>query len=639
MRRNVIFDLEADNLLRDATKIHCLCYRFEDEETIHVITSYADIRTFLGEDYNFIGHNIVMYDIPVVEKLLGTKFKGKYIDTLALTWYLYEERLKPGLESWGEEFGVPKPKIDDWENLSLEDYIYRCSEDVKINTKVWEVQKKFMEELYYDDTPTIYRLFEYFSFKLLCVRIQEEIGLRLDLDLTKSSLNKLEAEKEGPINRLKAVMPKVKIIAKAKKPTTVYKKDGTLSVAGEKWFDLLKEHCIPEDFEGVVEYIKGYKDPNPDSVSQKKDWLFSLGWEPIHFKYKDEIVNGTRIKRKIPQIGDKNDSSKICPSVLKLIDVEPEIEALAGLSTITHRIGIYKGFLENQIDGRIYASMNGFTSTFRLKHRVLVNLPSVYAPFAENVRRCLIADEGKVLIGTDLAGIEDRCKRHYIYPYDPDYVKKLSAEDYDPHLDISIMAGLITEEDSDFYKEYDKRKSQGDKDFCQEHKARYDDIKQKRHKGKTTNFSCIYGIGADALAIALGITRNEAQNLIDAYWKLNWAVKQFTEDLPTRRVQNKLFVLNPITKFWMPLRAEKDKFSAVNQSSGVYVLDLYIGFMMQKGILGAFQTHDEELFNSDDVERDIAATDWAIGKVNKVLKLNVELGKSVDVGPNYAECH
>src|SRR3546814_4192687 len=47
-------------------------------------------------------------------------------------------RDKYGLQAYGEFFGVPKPPIDDWENLKYEDYAHRCSEDVKITIKLWE---------------------------------------------------------------------------------------------------------------------------------------------------------------------------------------------------------------------------------------------------------------------------------------------------------------------------------------------------------------------------------------------------------------------------------------------------------------------------------------------------------------------
>lgn len=49
-------------------------------------------------------------------------FKAKIIDSLALSHYLFNDRLKHGLEDYGVEFGYEKVKIseEEWENLTYE---------------------------------------------------------------------------------------------------------------------------------------------------------------------------------------------------------------------------------------------------------------------------------------------------------------------------------------------------------------------------------------------------------------------------------------------------------------------------------------------------------------------------------------
>jgi len=61
---------------------------------------------------------------------------------------LYPDRASHGLDAIGKDHGVPKPKVDDWENLSYEEYAHRCTEDVKINFLEWQMQKKKLEEIY-----------------------------------------------------------------------------------------------------------------------------------------------------------------------------------------------------------------------------------------------------------------------------------------------------------------------------------------------------------------------------------------------------------------------------------------------------------------------------------------------------------
>jgi len=52
------------------------------------------------------------------------------------------------------------------------------------------------------------------------------------------------------------------VISKRKRPAKPFKKDGSLSATGEKWFALLRERHLPEDYLGVVEVVTGYKEPH-----------------------------------------------------------------------------------------------------------------------------------------------------------------------------------------------------------------------------------------------------------------------------------------------------------------------------------------------------------------------------------------
>jgi hypothetical protein len=65
-----------------------------------------------------------------------------------LSWALFPERHRHGLADIGVEHGVEKPKIDDWQNLSYEEYEHRCERDVMINWLEWKKQEKRLRELY-----------------------------------------------------------------------------------------------------------------------------------------------------------------------------------------------------------------------------------------------------------------------------------------------------------------------------------------------------------------------------------------------------------------------------------------------------------------------------------------------------------
>ena len=177
----VILDIETDGLLENVSRIHCLSYQVLGQDEIRSLTSTQDIKNFLLQDnLTIIGHNIIRYDIPVLEKLLQIKINAKLIDTLALSWYLYPDRDKHGLEQWGEDLGVAKPVISDWNNLKVEDYIHRCESDVKINKLLFDKQQTYLINIYGKNRPFI---IDYLSFKLDCAREQEEVKWKLDVDL------------------------------------------------------------------------------------------------------------------------------------------------------------------------------------------------------------------------------------------------------------------------------------------------------------------------------------------------------------------------------------------------------------------------------------------------------------------------
>ena len=195
----VILDIETDGLLENVSRIHCLSYQVLGQDEIRSLTNIQDIKNFLLQDnLTIIGHNIIRYDIPVLEKLLQIKINSKLIDTLALSWYLYPDRDKHGLEQWGEDLGVAKPVISDWNNLKVEDYIHRCESDVKINKLLFDKQQTYLINIYGKNRPFI---IDYLSFKLDCAREQEEVKWKLDVDLCKATLAEFEALKEEKKNK------------------------------------------------------------------------------------------------------------------------------------------------------------------------------------------------------------------------------------------------------------------------------------------------------------------------------------------------------------------------------------------------------------------------------------------------------
>lgn len=615
-----VFDIEANGLLEDATKIHCLCYYNVGDSTSGSLTDPSDIKEFIQNADVLIGHNIIRYDIPLLVKLLKCKPHASLVDSLALSWYLYPERNLHGLESWGDDFGIPKPVINDWSSLTQEEYIHRCEEDVKINVKLWKKQRRYLEQIYgsWDGAK---RLIEYLSFKMDCAREQERSKWKLDKAYALESLKKLTERRLDKLATLVAAMPFVPVYAVRKPPERPYKKDGTLSVTGAKWKHLLKQQGLPPTHNLPIKEQVGTKEPNPGSSDQVKAWLFSLGWKPATFKFVKEEDGTTR---KIPQVREEH-SEDLCPSVLALVERDPHVSDLQGLGIINHRISILNGFLNYAGDDTyIAAEIQGLTNTLRFKHKTAVNLPKVGKPYGEEIRGALIAEEGYELCGSDMSGLEDRLKQHFIYPYDPEYVKEMSTDDYDPHLSLALLAKEVTPEQVEAYK------SNTDKT-----------IKPIRDIFKNGNYACQYGAGPPRLALTANIDIKKAEQVWKTYWEKNWAIKKVAEEQIVKIVSGQMWLFNPISKLWYSLRYEKDRFSTLIQGTASYVFDEWVKlFRLNRPQLTA-QFHDEVVLHikKGNREKCTSLLKNSINELNNILKLNRELGIDVQYGDRYSSIH
>lgn len=612
-----VFDIETDGL--NSTKIHVLSWADDNGDVQHTY-DYEAMRIFFTEAKVLIGHNIVRFDIPAVEKVLGIEVKATLIDTLALSWYINHHRSKHGLESYGEDYGVPKPKISDWENLTKEEYAHRCNEDVKINMRLWRDLEIKLNKLYCDkptEGPTADELINYLTFKMKCAAKQEALKWKLDVDRAQGYLTDWEQQKEEKTEALAKAMPERILTAMRMQPKVMYKKDGSLSSHGERWIELCKTNRMPYTTKSMVVEV-GREQGNPNSSDQVKMWLFDLGWQPRTYKFVREDDGS---ERKIPQI---RKDGELCESVLELADKEPSITILDGLSVLTHRIGLLKGMLVSQRDGYVQATVAGFTNTLRFRHaKPLVNLPSVDRPLGKEIRSCLASPDGYVLCGADMTSLEDTTKRHYMKPHDPDYVAEMSKEGFDPHLDLAKHAGVVTQEDID------------------KHNSGERSLKALRKNYKVVNYSATYGVGAPKLARETGMSKKDAQKLLDAFWSRNWSIEKVSSELRVREVLGGMWVQNPVSKLWYSLRSDKDKFSTLNQGTGVWCFDNWVAQCQEFGLNIIGQFHDEIIALVDEryVESIKYRLEETIRKVNDKLKLNVELGIDAQFGKNYAEIH
>lgn len=225
-------------------------------------------------------------------------------------------------------------------------------------------------------------------------------------------------------------------------------------------------------------------------------------------------------------------------------------------------------------------------------------------------------------------------------PLDPEYVKTMMTEGYDPHVTMAVIAGLISQKEADYYLANKDKKG--------------DPIVQKvsaaRSVGKSTNYASVYQAGAATIARTAGVSLEEGKNLFDAYWRLNWAVKAIAEEqvVVADSLGNK-WLVNPLNGFLYSLRTEKDRFSALAQGTGSFMFHMWVDRILDKmeekwgrKTLTA-QFHDEVVIVCKNTPRAIESISEiissSISEVSDEWRLRRKLGCEVQVGYRYADIH
>ena len=644
----LVIDIETRGLLdklKSKEDLHVMSvgWKSEGKWNIKSTNREEDIaKIFENPNNTVVGHFFLAYDLPALKIMFpNINFRAKIIDSLALSHYLANDRLKHGLEDYGIEFNYEKVKIseEEWENLTYEKAEERCRRDVEINCILWDKQLTLLRELYETDDE-IHSPIARCNFKMELLHIQENNRIKLDVDLCRKNLAFLEdiiAEKEKELN---SILPTIKNIATRKRPAKLYKADGKISSAGEKWFSMTKQLNLSEDYDGDINEVVSESPPNCQSTKQMKDYLFSKGWKPKLFK---DGANG-----KVPQL--RNDNKELCSSIKELIKTVPELESLDGLSVAQHRAGYLKAFLDTMNeDGYVKAGWSGMAKTFRVKHnKPIVNLPSNGSQYGELVRSCLIAPEGMLFANADLSSLEDKTKQCCIYPYDPVYVETLNTPGYDAHLRIAELGNFMSDDEIYFFKWY-KKKGKDVNDLPESFKVyseselteQFNRLSKVRHTCKTTNYSATYSASAKKIAETAGVPLKVGQALHKTYWDLNWSVKKFTEDLKVKTVDGRNWIYNPFTKLWLLLTADHIKFSATNQNFGACVFDTFLWYLVQAGIKPIMTIHDELSFYVS-----VGYEDWArkiikesMDKVNAVFKQPISFESEPEFAISYGNVH
>jgi DNA polymerase-1 len=456
-----IIDIEANGV--KPTEIWVIVCKDIDTGKLYIfreVTKDVTARQAFTEFANgvrlWVGHNILGYDIPVINRLLGpilpTGFPAVFDTLIVSKLNDYSRKGGHSLESYGEELGLEKIVFSEWSQYSqaMEDY---CVRDVEVSLLVFNRFSRF----YSSDIWRPALQLEH-DFQLICNEL-EDTGFSFNVEKARKLLTKVVGELAELDEHINTAFPPREVLIREFTPRPT--KFGTInktSVPRSLW-DRIHEYEIG----GTYQYTR--TEPfNPSSHKQLIDILTEAGWRPVnktstHIDTEREI---NLLKRQ--RYKDKDVDKQLALLYIKLEELQKygwsiDEDNLATLPTdapLAARSLAKRILLESRRrtltewlalvgpDARIHGRFFGIGAwTHRMSHRNpnTANIPREFKEdgtvklLGKELRQLWRAPPKKLLVGVDAEGIQLRVFAHYIN--DPEFtdalVKGRKDDKSDPH--------------------------------------------------------------------------------------------------------------------------------------------------------------------------------------------------------------
>ena len=395
----VVFDIETT---LNADKIWCIIckhdktyYQFTDGKNLHRFEEFAK------ETKEFIGHNIIGFDVPVVNKFFGKDLftNCKITDTLVLS-RLLNPVIDGGhsLKNWGTKLGQAKIAFEQFEYLS-DDMLKYCRNDVELTERLY----KFLIRKIADFGESVQ--LEHDVARI--IQTQHDKGFKLDIINAYGLQAKFQEDMNDLTTKVRKTFPPLR----------------------------LEEEFIPKSNNKSRGYVKGvpftkvkFKEFNLGSRQQIAERLVMLGWKPKKKTDKGHIIVDEKVLSQIKDI--------------------PEAKLINRFLMLQKRIAQVSSWIEAvREDGRVHGKVitNG-TITGRMSHQSpnMAQVPAVYSPYGKECRGLWTIDKGYKLVGVDASGLELRMLAHYMN--DKDYINEVINGDI--HTSNKIAAGLESRDEA-----------------------------------------------------------------------------------------------------------------------------------------------------------------------------------------------
>jgi DNA polymerase-1 len=524
-----IFDIETDGLLDELTCIHSLVLLNIDtgemiscppDKHAFLITIEEGLRELMNAEL-IVGHNIIKFDIPAIQKLYPWfQPKGVIRDTIVCSRLIYTNLKeldfayrnkhpeyptkligKHALEAWGHRLGEYKGDFHGpWTNWSEEMQTY-CEQDTRVTYRLWN---KIQTKNYSEQAIQLEHDFAEILFK------QEQRGFSFDVEAARKLYAELCKKRLDLEGQLQAVFPaweeRTPFTPKVNNATRGYQKGVTIEKVK------------------VVEF-------NPNSRDHIANRLQALrGWKPTEFT--------------------EDGKPKVDETVLEHLDWH-EAKLLAEYLMIQKRIGQLaegaQAWLKLEQHGRIHGQVvtNGAV-TGRCTHKYpnIAQVPAKGVPYGAACRSLFKPSPGFVLLGCDASGLELRCLAHYMAKYDGGaYAKKLLEEDI--HTVNQHAAGLTS-----------------------------------REQAKRFIYAFLYGAGDTKLGTIIGAGAKEGRLLKNRFLKRTPALKRLKQEV-AEKVEKQGY-LKGLDGRHLHIRSEHSALNTLLQSAGALLVKQATVFLYQE---------------------------------------------------------
>ena len=374
-----IVDIETDKL--DATKIHCIVARSEKgKEKVWVENECVQFADWSKQIDQFIMHNGVSFDAPILNRLTGSNIKLSQVRDTLIESQLYNPIRDGGhsLQAWGERLGYSKGDYNDFSTFNKEMLEY-CQRDTEITRRVAGVLSG--EGSTFSD-----RSYELERKVRAIVDQQERNGFAFNIQKATVFLSQLEDEQHRLEKQAQEMFEPTKVELKTK-----------------------------------TKYI-------PFNIASRKqiaERLMERGWEPKKHTEKGNVIVSEDILSKL----DMPEAQMFSRYFL--------LQKRTGLL----KSWIQECQEDDRVRGRV---MTLRTVTGRMAHNSpnMAQVPATYSPYGKECRELWTVSnpDTHVLMGTDASGLELRCLAHYME--DPKFTREVLTGDV--HTANQKMAGLET---------------------------------------------------------------------------------------------------------------------------------------------------------------------------------------------------